>query len=418
MAWRLLISHVTLAAATAALVGALHAAGANVAAAVAIAVALALLPAYLLARRLARSFDAMGERLAETSSDVARDQGQLRTILSALAEGVVAFDGNQRVLFANDRAAALLGFPPGRAVGRELGAVTAQPAVLEAARKGLLGGGPCRAQVDLTGGPTRGHGASLALSVTALPAGGGAVMVCHDVTEIRRLERLRQDFVANVSHELKTPLANIASSVETLSDGAIDEPAIRGQFLDEIAAQCARLAVLVGDLMTLARLDAGEATLAFETVAVEDAVHACLDRHRTRAEAKGLRLDGVALAGCPANLGVWADEGALAQVLDNLVDNAIKYTPDGGRVTVRWEATAQQVRLEVEDSGLGIPARDLPRVFERFYRVDSARSRDMGGTGLGLAIVKHIAQAMQGTVTVTSVEGRGTTFRLGLPRAG
>jgi two-component system phosphate regulon sensor histidine kinase PhoR len=414
MAWRLFISHVALAAAAATGVGVLDAAGANAAVAVAAAVALALVPAYGLARRFARSFDAMGERLAETSSDVGRDRGQLRTILSALAEGVVAFDGDQRVLFANDRAAALLGFPPGRAVGRELGAVTAEPAVLGAARKGLLGGGPYREQVDLAGP----HGASLALSVTALPAGGGAVMVCHDVTEIRRLERLRQDFVANVSHELKTPLANIASSVETLSDGAIDEPAIRGQFLDEIASQSARLAVLVGDLMTLARLDAGEATLAFETVAVEDAVHACLDRHRTRAEAKGLRLDGVALAGCPANLGVWADEGALAQVLDNLVDNAIKYTPDGGRVTVRWEATAQQVRLEVEDSGLGIPERDLPRVFERFYRVDSARSREMGGTGLGLAIVKHTAQVMQGTVTVTSTEGRGTTFRLGLPRAG
>ena len=177
------------------------------------------------------------------------------------------------------------------------------------------------------------------------------------------------------------------------------------------------LDALVADLLSLAKIESGEAGLEFEVVLVEDAVHACLDRHRTRAEVKGLTLNGVALVGCPPDLGVWVDEEALAQILDNLVDNAIKYTPEQGRITVRWEATDQQVCFEVEDTGIGIPDRDMPRVFERFYRVDKARSREMGGTGLGLSIVKHLVQAMKGTVRVTSQVNLGTTFRVCLPRA-
>ena len=138
--------------------------------------------------------------------------------------------------------------------------------------------------------------------------------------------------------------------------------------------------------------------------------------HLTDADLTLMKQNGVALVGCPPDLTVWVDEEALAQILDNLVDNAIKYTPNNGRVTVRWEATTQQVCLEVEDTGIGIPERDQPRVFERFYRVDKARSREMGGTGLGLAIVKHLIQAMGGTVRLASTVGQGTTFRIGLPR--
>ena len=463
MFWRLFSTYLALVAATVAVVGVLllyrsvatfAELAADIAPAVVGIVALSLVPAYALARRftqpldglargadrlahgefahriapsggrefrlLAQSFNAMGARLAATFSELEQDKEQLRTILSGLAEGVVAFDREQRVLFANDRAAALLDFPPGPAVGRKLWEVARQLAVQEAARKCLRGGGPYREEIDLPGDPA----AYLAVTVSALPgadgpggASAGAVMVVNDVSEIRRLERLRQDFVANVSHELKTPIANIKSSIEVLLDGAIDEPATRGMFLDEIDSQSTRLDALVADLLSLARIESGEATMDFEVVAVEDAVHACLDRHRTRAEGKGMTLDGVALLGCPPDLSVWADEEALAQVLDNLVDNAIKYTPENGRVTARWESTAQQVCFEVEDSGIGIPPRDLPRIFERFFRADRARSREMGGTGLGLAIVKHTVQTMGGTVRVESVPGKGTTFRVCLPRA-
>ena len=378
---------------------------------------------------LVETLNGLSARLARSFADLEQDKEQLRTILSGMVEGVVAFDADQRVLFANGRAGELLEFDPDQAVGRRLWEVTGQRAVQEAAAKGLTGAGPYRQELDHKGEKDR----SLAVyvgrmpgPVTGPPSNGdpaphgppGAVLVLHDITDIRRLERLRQDFVANVSHELKTPLANIKSSVEVLLDGAAEEAATRNLFLAEIEVQADRLDHLVADLLSLARVESGETRLEFEAVHVEDAVHACLDRHRTRAEVKGLRLDGVALAGCPPELAVWADEEALAQILDNLVDNAIKYTPAQGRITCRWEANPQQVCVEVEDSGVGIPARDLPRVFERFYRVDKARGREMGGTGLGLAIVKHMVQAMQGTVRATSDIGRGTTFRVCLPRAG
>ena len=423
-------------------------AGDVIVAAVAVTV-VAVLPAYLLARRLtrplkeltdgtrriahgdfahkipvagsgeltqlARTFNGMTDRLAATFAQLARDREQLRAILSGMVEGVVAIDPQQRVLFANDRAGQLLDFTPALAVGRKLWEVTRQRAVREIVERALATGDPQRQELDWRGSAEK----YIAVYVSRLPGpdSPGAVMVLHDTTDLRRLERMRQDFVANVSHELKTPLANIKSSVEVLMDGAVEDAAIRGNFLSEIAEQADRQQMLIEDLLSLARIESTENGLAFEAVAVEDAVHACLDRHRTRAEAKGQTLDGVALAGSSPALAVWADEEGLAQLLDNLVDNAIKYTPPDGRITVRWKADESSVLLEVEDTGLGIPERDQPRVFERFYRVDKARSRGMGGTGLGLAIVKHLAQAMLGGVEVTSRVDVGSTFRVTLPRA-
>jgi two-component system phosphate regulon sensor histidine kinase PhoR len=364
---------------------------------------------------VAASLTVAALNLGTTFARLDDDRERLRAVLSGMVEGVVAFDPDQRVLFANDRAAVLLEFDPARAVGKKLWELTRQRSIQAAAEKGLAATGPHREELDWAG-PTE---KSLVAYVSRLPGSAtGAVMVLHDTTELRRLERLRQDFVANVSHELKTPLANIRSSVEVLQDGAADDPAARGGFLDEIDQAARRLSDLVTDLLSLARLEGGSATLEFGPVNVDEAVHACLDRHRTRAEAKQLAVSGVALGDSPPTLAVWADDEAVAQVLDNLVDNAVKYTPSGGRVTVRWEATPQQVCLEVADTGVGIPAKDLPRVFERFYRVDKARNRAQGGTGLGLAIVKHMVQALGGTVRVTSEVGTGTTFRVCLPRAG
>jgi two-component system phosphate regulon sensor histidine kinase PhoR len=291
--------------------------------------------------------------------------------------------------------------------------VTRQRTLREAVDAALAGGGPQRRELAWNGASEK----YLTLYVSLLPGGNpvGAVLVIHDTTELRRLERLRQEFVANVSHELKTPLANIKSSVETLIDGAVEDPSARGLFLAEIADQADRQQMLIEDLLSLARIESAEQRFIPERVLVDDAVHACLDRHRTRAEARGLTLNGVALANTPPDLTVWADEAAFAQVLDNLVDNAIKYTPTG-RITARWRATPIEVIIEVEDTGMGIPAADQPRIFERFYRVDKARSREMGGTGLGLAIVKHLVQAMKGTVRVVSEEGIGSLFTVSLPR--
>src|SRR5205085_2133451 len=193
----------------------------------------------------------------------------------------------------------------------------------------------------------------------------GAVLVLHDTTDLRRLERMRQDFVANVSHELKTPLSVIKACVETLLDGAAEDAQHRGRFLERIGDQSDRLHALILDLLSLARIESGDEAFDLQAVPLGPAVADCLERHRVRAGAKQQLL----LTEPPADgdgLAAHVDEEALGQILDNLVENAIKYTPEGSRITVRWRGEGRQVRLEVEDNGQGIPAADLPRIFERF----------------------------------------------------
>jgi signal transduction histidine kinase len=237
-----------------------------------------------------------------------------------------------------------------------------------------------------------------------------------DREKLRRLERLRQEFVANVSHELKTPLAVITACVETLLDGAADDAPARAAFLAQVAEQADHLHALILDLLSLARVESGAEVFDFQDVALAEAVPACLERHRAHADSKRHLLETIVPAeGHALSVMAWADEEAVGQILDNLVDNAVKYTPEGGRIQVRWWAEDGQACLEVADSGIGIPEADLPRVFERFYRVDKARSRELGGTGLGLAIVKHLAQAMRGSVAARSRPGQGSTFTVRLP---
>jgi len=364
---------------------------------------------------LARTFNTMTAQIAANFEKIELDREQLRIILSGMVEGVVAIDQNQSVLFANGRAGEMLEFDAQSAVGRKLWEVTRQRAIHEIIDRVFTGQQPQRQELEWQGPNDR----SFDLYASCFEGVNlrGVVLVLHDTTELRRLERMRQDFVTNVSHELKTPLANIKSRTEALMDGAVHEPASCKMFLEEIDSQSVRLEALIQDILRLARIESGETGLHFETVCVEDAVYACLDRHRTRAEAKKLTLNAVALRGAPANLAVWVDEEGLAQLLDNLVDNAIKYTPQLGRISVRWWIEKQEVYFEVEDTGIGIPENDLPRVFERFYRVDKARAREMGGTGLGLAIVKHLCQAMNGSVKVESTADVGTKFTATLPLA-
>jgi two-component system phosphate regulon sensor histidine kinase PhoR len=365
---------------------------------------------------LAVAFNRMSASLAARFAAVEEDRHQLRTILSGMAEGVIALDGVQRVLFANERAAQLLEFPS-PPVGRKLWEVVRVRPLLEAVRKALASPDPCREEVHWGGPGSR----SLTVHAARLPgpAARGAVIVLQDTSELRRLERMRQEFVANVSHELKTPLSVIKACVETLLDGAVDDPAHRGSFLEQIADQADRLHALILDLLSLARIEAGEEVLTFQAVPLAPVVDECLERHRARAEAKAQQLESGPT--CPDGdavpLAAWADEEAVSQILDNLVDNAVKYTPHGGQIRVCYRPEGEQVCLEVSDNGIGIPEADLPRIFERFYRVDKARSREVGGTGLGLSIVKHLAQALHGSVGATSRVVEGTTFTVRLPRS-
>ncbi len=365
---------------------------------------------------LAETFNAMSGRLAGMFDLLEHDKEQLRAILSGMVEGVIAIDDERRVLFANDRAGELLGFEPDAAVKSPLPDVTRQLAFTEIVEKGVAQTEPYREELELKGPPQR----SVAVYVSRFPGHGapGAVIVLHDTTDLRQAERLRQDFVANVSHELKTPLAVIKSSVEALVDGATDEPEARDMFLSQVTREADRLEELIQDLLSLARIESGNLGLEPQAIPLGTAITDCVERHQPRAEAKTLTMVEKPPADAPQNVTAWADPDALRQVMDNLVDNAIKYTPNGGRITVRWSATSETVSFEVEDTGVGIPPDDLPRVFERFYRVDKARSRSVGGTGLGLAIVKHLVQAMKGTVRVASTISKGTTFRVTLPRAG
>jgi two-component system phosphate regulon sensor histidine kinase PhoR len=380
---------------------------------------------------LGQTFNRMSDRLNDRIARLEQDRQQLRTILSGMVEGVVALDAEQRILFVNDRATSLLELKAHSSVGRRLWEVVRHRALLDAVQHALVHPEPSQREITWPGGAPR----SLTVHAARLPGAPprGAVLVLHDTSELRRLERLRQEFVANVSHELKTPLSVIKACVETLILGAVDDPEHRGVFLERIAEQSDRLNALILDLLSLARIESGGELFEPAAVPVAAAVGACLARHQARAEARRQSLtmagpDGVAqpdlfpppgLNSCPADDGVavWADEEAVDQILDNLVDNALKYTPDGGRIRVAWRREGESVCLEVSDTGIGIPEQDLARIFERFYRVDKARSREMGGTGLGLSIVKHLVQAMHGTVGATSRVGLGTTFTVRLPRA-
>lgn len=236
----------------------------------------------------------------------------------------------------------------------------------------------------------------------------------HKISELHRLENVRRDFVANVSHEIKTPLTSIKGYVETLLAGAINDSDNRVRFLEKIDRNAARLSSLVQDLLSLARIEAGEESLKPVPVEWNPLVNSVLSRYEDAIQQKHLRIR----VNAPTQpLVVLGDKEAIIQVLDNLLTNAIKYTPEGGRITVSLSMKAAWGRLDVEDTGIGIPAEHLDRIFERFYRVDKARSRDLGGTGLGLSIVKHLVSAMGGEVGVESIVGVGSKFSIKLKLA-
>jgi two-component system phosphate regulon sensor histidine kinase PhoR len=253
----------------------------------------------------------------------------------------------------------------------------------------------------------------LLLQAVRIAETGGLLLVFVDVSEIRRLERVRTDFVANVSHELRTPITAIRGYAETLRAGALSDPGVAATMVEIIFRQSERLSRLVEDLLELSRLEGKELKLAEQPVSLQEVANRAADAVRPRAQSKGIRLE----IRIPEELTALADERAVEQVLLNLLDNAVKYMPSGGEVSISARARDGRCEIEVRDSGIGIEAKYLPRLFERFYRVDKGRSREMGGTGLGLAIVKHLVAGMKGEVRVQSQPGVGSTFTVVLREA-
>jgi len=362
------------------------------------------------------------EQLGEMARAVARTIGELRVeherleaILRGMVEGVVVTELDGNIVLINVRARELLDVRGELDVqGRPLIELARDPALAEIGRE--LAGGAVVVSRDVTLGA---GGRVLQVNGARLRAADGQafgfVLVLHDVTELRRLEVIRRDFVANVSHELRTPLTAIKGYAETLLGAAGEDRDTARKFLTVIDRHSERLGRLIDDLLALSDLELGRTPLRLGAVGVEAAVDDVLQILGERIASLEVRVE--VRADTPP---VVADGDRLRQVLINLVDNAAKYTPEGGRITIRAGYAAEgahagTVEIAIEDTGVGIPTQDLPRLTERFFRVDKARSRELGGTGLGLAIVKHIMQAHGGALTIASAVGRGTTVRVFFP---
>jgi len=360
---------------------------------------------------LAGAFDQMQRDLAQRRDQMAGHNEQLQTVLSTMAEGVLAVGADKSILLANDAARQLLDFATPNSQGRSLLAVTRARAVSDAVAQALASSAPVVREFDAPSPARR----KLSLRATQLPGDPcpGVVIVLHDLTELRRLENLRRELVANVSHELKTPLSAIKGYAETLRLGAINDQEHNLHFVRRIEEQADRLHQLILDILQIARLESGQESFEPTQISVASLLGQCANLFREPAAARQVEL----IFQPPTEpLSIYADEEGVRTILSNLVDNGLKYTPPQGQVVVRAFSQNGVVVLEVADTGIGIGEQNLSRIFERFFRVDKARSSELGGTGLGLSIVKHLAQQFGGNVSVTSEVGRGSTFRVELPR--
>ena len=366
---------------------------------------------------LAEAMNRMAAQLSERIRTVTQQRREQEAVLSSMVEGVLAVDRNEKILRLNEAAARLFELSLGRATGRSLQEAVRNPELQGFVARVLLSDAPVQGDIHL-------HGAQeeivLQAQGTALRDSEGrqmgALIVLHDISRLRRLESIRKDFVANVSHELKTPVTAIRGSAETLLDGAFEDHAQAERFLQIIFRQSERLGNIIEDLLNLSRIeqDGENSEVPIQTGLLRPVVESAVQASGVRAAERGVRLR----IECAPDLRAVNNPQLLEQALCNLIDNAVKYSDAGDEVRIRAFEAGAQIGIEVSDQGCGIAAEHLPRLFERFYRVDKARSRQLGGTGLGLSIVKHIVQAQGGQVEVKSVLGQGSTFLVRLQRAG
>lgn len=360
----------------------------------------------------AAQLNAVAERFSQTLYELRSQRNELEAVLSGMMEGVVVLDRELKIRSINQAAAQLFEIESHKAPGRTVLELFRNHEIAEFAQATLASEEPVEQTVMLYGRnrmELQLHG-----NVLGNPGNGerGAVIVMNDISRVRRLESVRRDFVSNVSHELKTPVTSILGFVETLVDGAAEDPERRKEFLDIVQHHAARLNLIIEDLLSLSRLETADERVPLERRRIYDIVERCRLSSHTAATSKQIdvMLD---IAGDPS---ARVNESLLEQALNNLIDNAIKYSNEGDSITVEVREKDGRLLLSVSDTGPGIPAEELPRIFERFYRVDRTRSRELGGTGLGLAIVKHIARAHGGDVTVSSTLDSGSTFTIWIPR--
>ena len=351
---------------------------------------------------LARTLRTLQENLSRRMADLERERAEMTALISSMVEGVVAIDATGAVTTLNPAARDLLRLAQGAQAPPAL-ELFRQRAARDLVEKSLAGGASAGQQIEL-------DDRTVLLSGHPLPT-GGAVLVLHDITGLKRLENVRRDFVANVSHELKTPLTVIRGYAETLTAEETPED-VRKSFVEKILANAQRMQQLVVDLLDLSRIESGAWTPRPQCIEIEPLVQEVWASLKQRADAQRLTFRCEI---APDAAAVNADGPGARQILLNILDNCVRYTPPGGTVTVRTSRSAEGITVAISDTGVGIPSEHLPRIFERFYRVDAARSRELGGTGLGLAIVKHLVEAHGGRVSAESALSAGTTIRVLFP---
>lgn len=373
---------------------------------------------------LAHAMNETAAKLEQSFSSLTDERTRTAAILESMIEGVAVISRDERAIYYNRAFAQILDVEPrGATVQAPLGALASgrplvetvrQSELLTAVRQVLKSGQ--RAEIEVTVGTLRQRtfSATIAPVRASLDAqvSPGAVLVLHDISDLRRLERVRRDFVANVSHEFKTPLTAIQGFAETLLGGALDDAEHRTRFVEIIRDHSVRLARLTDDLLKLSQIEAGRLELELRPVEIAELADACAETLKFRAGKKNHEIE----VRCDEDLPlVMADASRLREVLINLMENAVQYTPPGGHIEVRAEQQNGMVDVTVADNGIGIPQADQERIFERFYRVDTARSREAGGTGLGLSIARHIVEAHGGDIWVESAVGQGSRFHFSVP---
>lgn len=363
---------------------------------------------------LSRSLGETAGQLDLTIKTLTEERNQSAAILASMAEGVAVIGSQERLTYCNAAFRQAIGGDSSVWQGRPVAEVIPHSDLLALIQKALTGNETVRSELVVGSVPTRSFSAAVA-PIHSNGTVAGAVMVLHDITELRRLERARRDFVANVSHEFKTPLTAIQGFTETLLGGALGDSRNNRRFLEIIRDHARRLERLTSDLLKLSQIEAGRLQLDLRPVSVPKVVGLCLETANLEADMRQLVIESKCDADLPP---VLADVRSLQEILQNLLANAIRYSTPGGRITINAAAVGgSEVVISVADTGLGIPKLDLDRIFERFYRTDAARSRESGGTGLGLSIVKHLVEAHRGRIEVESELGRGSTFRVFLPQA-